>query len=83
MGFGALGRVAGGYNKVNDELTANDAMVGNQQKADNFLGNWMSTKLPELITGLAVRVVDDGSGTVAKEVLDAGKGEGFLGGLFR
>lgn len=83
MGFAALGRVAGGYNKVNDELTAGDAMVGNQQKADNFLGNWMSTKLPELITNLAIRVVDDGSGTVAKEVLDAGKGEGFLGGLFR
>ena len=83
MGFAALGRVAGGYNKVNDELTAGDAMTGNQEKADNFLGNWMSTKLPEVITGLAVRVVDDGSGTVAKEVLEAGKGEGFLGSLFR
>jgi hypothetical protein len=43
----------------------------------------MGTKLPELITGLAVRVVDDGSGTAAKEIIDAGKGEGFFGGIFR
>ena len=83
MGLAAIGRVAGGYNKVNDELTAGDAVVSGQDKANNFLGNWMNEKLPELITGLAIRVVDDGSGTVAKEVMDAGRGEGFLGGLFR
>ena len=80
---GSVAPIVGGYNEVNDKLTAGDAMIGNQQKADNFLGTWMNEKLPEIITGLAVRVVDDGSGTVAKEVLDAGKGEGFLGGLFR
>ena len=83
MGFGMLGRIAGGYNSANDKISGDTAFTGNQQQADNFLGNWISTKLPEMVTNLAIRVVDDGSGTVAKEVLDAGKGQGFLGGLFR
>ena len=83
MGFGMLGRIAGGYNSANDKISGDAAFTGNQQQADNFLGNWISTKLPEMVTNLAIRVVDDGSGTVAKEVLDASKGEGVLGGLFK
>ena len=83
MGFGMLGRIAGGYNTTNDKISGDTAFTGSQQQADNFLGNWINNKLPELVTNLAIRVVDDGSGTVAKEVLDAGKGEGFIGGLIK
>ena len=83
MGFGMLGRIAGNYNTANDKISGDAAFTGNQQQADNFLGSWISTKLPEMVTNLAIRVVDDGSGTVAKEVMDAGKGEGFIGGLFK
>jgi hypothetical protein len=83
MGFGMLGRLAGNYNNANDAVTGHTSVVGGQDQAESFLGNWMGTKLPELITGLAVRVVDDGSGTAAKEIIDAGKGEGFFGGIFR
>ena len=38
-------------------------------------------KLPDAVTNLAIRVVDDGSGTIAKEVLDAGTDESFITGL--
>ena len=80
---GIVGHIAGGYNKVNDTLTEGNAMTGSAVDANNFLNNWIKVKLPEVITGLAMRVTDDGSGIIAKEVLDAGKGEGFLGNLFK
>ena len=83
MGFGMLGRIAGNYNSVNDKISGDSAFTGDRERADNFLGNWMQEKLPEMVTNLAIRVVDDGSGTVAKEVLDAGEGGGFIGGLFK
>ena len=83
MGFGLIGNLASKYNTVNDKLTESNAMTSGNEAAGNFLTGWMTEKLPEIITGLAVRVVDDGSGTVAKEVLDAGKGDGFIGNIFR
>ena len=83
MGFGMLGNLAGKYNSVNEKITGDTAFSGSQEQADNFLGNWINSKLPGLITDLAIRVVDDGSGTVAKEILDAGQGGGILGGLFK
>ena len=83
MGFGTLGRIAGNYNSANDKITGDTAVVSGGENADNFLGNWIQNKLPEMVTNLAIRVVDDGSATVAKEVLDASKGEGFFGGLFK
>ena len=80
---GIVGHIAGGYNKVNDTLTEGNAMTSSPVEANSFLNNWINVKLPEVITGLAMRVVDDGSGTIAKEVMDAGKGEGFLGSLLK
>ena len=81
MGLSLLGKIAGNYNKTNDTLTAGEAIINGAESTQDFLGNWMTNKLPEIITGLAVRVVDDGSGTIAKEIGDAAKGDGFLGGL--
>ena len=83
MGFRAVGRAAEGYNTMNDTVNAGDAFTSNREKAGNFLNTWMNEKLPEMITGLAVRVVDDGSGTIAKEILDAGTDKSFLGTIFR
>ena len=70
MGFRTVGRVAEGYNTANETmLGAQDEMSG---KGQGFLQDWITNRLPEMVTGLAIRVVDDGSGTIAKEVLDAG-----------
>ena len=83
MGFRAVGRVADGYNHLNDQMNSGAAVTGTQQDSNNFLSTWMTEKLPEMITGLAVRVVDDGSGTIAKEILDAGTDRSFFGTVFR
>ena len=78
MGLNLIGKLAGEYNTVNDSMNANLATVGTQDQAENFLGTWINEKLPEMITGLAMRVVDDGSGTIAKELIDAGTDENFI-----
>jgi len=83
MGFRAVGRAAEGYNTINDQMNAGSAFTGTREDAGNFLNTWMTEKLPEMITGLAIRVVDDGSGTIAKEVLDAGTDKSFIGNLFK
>ena len=82
MGLATIGRVASNYNNANDAVNAGNAFTGSQDNANNFLHTWINEKLPEMITGVAVRVVDDGSGTIAKEVLDAGTDKSFLGSLF-
>ena len=81
MGFATAGRVMGGYNTANEQLSGAQAEV--DQNSGGFLKDWITNKLPDLVTGLAVRVVDDGSGTIAKEVLDAGTDQSFIGGLFK
>ena len=81
MGLATIGRVAGGYNTVNDQVRgAQDEVGGSTQ---GFLNDWITNRLPEMVTGLAIRVVDDGSGTIAKEVLDAGTDQSFIGNLFK
>ena len=80
MGFRAVGRAAEGYNTINDKMRGAQDEVGNTQ---GFLQDWITNRLPEMVTGLAVRVVDDGSGTIAKEILDAGTDRSFLGTMFR
>ena len=81
MGLATVGRVAGGYNTANDRMRgAQDEVSGNSQ---GFLQDWITNRLPDMVTNLAIRVVDDGSGTIAKEVLDAGTKESFIGSLFK
>ena len=80
MGFRAVGRAAEGYNTMNDKMRGAQDEVGGSQ---NFLNDWITNRLPEMVTGLAIRVVDDGSGTIAKEVLDAGTDRSFLGTIFK
>ena len=80
MGFRAVGRAAEGYNTMNDKMRGAQDEVGGSQ---NFLNDWITNRLPEMVTGLAIRVVDDGSGTIAKEVLDAGTDRSFLGTSFK
>ena len=82
MGFRAVGRAAEGYNTVNEQVMGGAAETG-APEAGNFLVDWVTNKLPDMVTDLAVRVVDDGSGTIAKEVLDAGQDQSFIGTLFR
>ena len=50
-----------------------------------FLQNWITTKLPEAVIGLATRVAgrEDGSGFIANEAIKAGTDENFMGGLLR
>ena len=81
MGFGVLGRVASGYNTANETL--NNAQAEANRNPGGFLKDWIMEKLPDAVTNLAIRVVDDGSGTIAKEVLDAGQDKSFIGGLFK
>ena len=81
MGLAAVGRAAEGYNTVNDRMRGAQDEVGNSTQG--FLQDWITNRLPEMVTGLAIRVVDDGSGTIAKEVLDAGTDQSFIGGLFK
>lgn len=81
MGFRAVGRAAEGYNTIND--TVRGAQDEVNQSSQGFLQDWITNRLPEMVTGLAIRVVDDGSGTIAKEVLDAGTDRSFLGTIFR
>ena len=84
MGLAIFGKVADGYNKVNDSIAAGRVGTTTQEEADNFLGNWIREKLPEAITGLAATIVDDGSGAIAKSALDAGtKDSNIFGTLFR
>ena len=81
MGLATVGRVASGYNTANDTMRgAQDEVGGNTQ---GFLNDWITNRLPEMVTGLAIRVVDDGSGTIAKEVMDAGTDQSFIGNLFK
>jgi len=81
MGFRAIGRAAEGYNTANDTIRgAQDEVSGGSQ---GFLQNWITNRLPEMVTNLAIRVVDDGSSTIAKEVLDAGTDKSFIGNLFK
>ena len=79
MGFKSVGRVAEGYNTANETLSGARAEVS--QSPGGFLKEWIMEKLPDAVTNLAIRVVDDGSGTIAKEVLDAGTDESFITGL--
>ena len=81
MGFRTVGRAVENYNTVNDTMRgAQDEMSSGSQ---GFLKDWITERLPEFVTGLAIRVVDDGSGTIAKEVLDAGTDQSFVGSLFK
>ena len=82
MGFRAVGRAAEGYNTVNEQMRAAEADV-QAPNAGNFLSDWVTNRFPEMVTDLAIRVVDDGSGTIAKEVLDAGQDKSFIGNLFK
>ena len=79
MGFKSVGRIAEGYNTANETLRGGQAEVN--RSPGGFLKDWIMDKLPEAVTNLAIRVVDDGSGTIAKEVLDAGTDESFITGL--
>ena len=81
MGFASAGRVVGGYNSANETLSGAQAEAN--RSPGGFLKEWIMDKLPDAVTNLAIRVVDDGSGTIAKEVLDAGTDESFVGGLFK
>ena len=81
MGFKTLGQVAEGYNNVNAQIKGAQEEV--RQSSDNFLADWITNRLPDMVTNLAIRVVDDGSGTIAKEVLDASTDKSFISNLFK
>ena len=83
MGFRAVGRAAEGYNTVNEQVNLAKDETGASQNPGNFLNTWVQERLPDWVKNLAIRVVDDGSGTIAKEVLDAGQDKSFVAGLFR
>ena len=80
MGFKSVGRAVEGYNTINDQMKG---AKDETSRSNNFLTQWITDRLPDVVTNLAIRVVDDGSGTVAKEVLDAGQDKSFLSGLFK
>ena len=84
MGLQFIGKLADGYNTVNDTIAMGKGQVGDPEAASGFLNTWMTEKLPELLTGLATTIVDDGSGRIAKEMIDAGTDESHIfGKLFR
>ena len=80
MGFRALGKVTDGYNTLNDEIKGKQDEV---KRSDQFLSEWIKEKIPDMITNLAIRVVDDGSGTIGKATLDAGQDKSFIENLFK
>ena len=80
MGFKTVGKIAEDFNTINDTVKAGGDFV---QDAGGFLNTWMKDRLPELVSDLAIRVVDDGSGTIANEVLNAGTDKGLISSLFK
>ena len=84
MGLALIGKLADGYNTVNDTVAAGKGQSGNVAAATGFLDNWITNKLPEVITGLASSIVDDGSGAIAKNMIDAGTDDSHIfGNVFR
>ena len=73
--------------KVNDLVgiakSADDRLMESRPDSQNFLSSWIQTRLPEFVTGIATRIVDDGSGTFAKEALNMGTDPQLMGGVFR
>ena len=53
--------------------------------AGAFLQDWITTKLPEAVVGLATRVAgrEDGSGFIANEAIKAGTDQNFMGGILQ
>ena len=84
MGLAFIGKLANGYNKVNDTIGAEKAHIGTHDEANNFLDNWIKVKLPEAITGLASTIVDDGSAAITQSALDVGtKESNIFGSIFK
>ena len=75
------------FGKVNDFIggakSADDTLIESRPDSQNFLSNWIQNRLPEFVTGLATRIVDDGSGTFAKEALSMGTDPQLMGGVFK
>ena len=75
------------FGKVNDLIggakSADNTLMENRPDSQSFLSNWIQNRLPEFVTGLATRVVDDGSGTFAKEAISMGTDPQLMGGVFR
>ena len=80
MNFGFIKDVLG---RMGDQSDLSQTRPDAQVNPGEFLSDWVNTRLPEFITGLATRVVDDGSGTLANEALKAGRDENYMGGVFR
>ena len=83
MGLRLLGRFGDMAGHADDGIKDRSLENTEGDKAQGFLRNFIDDKLPSLITNLAIRVVDDGSGSVAKGMLDAGTDKNFMGGIFR
>ena len=84
MGLALIGKLADGYNTVNDTIAAGKGQTGDAAAASGFLDNWITNKLPEVITGLASSIVDDGSGAIAKDMIEVGTGDSHIfGNVFR
>ena len=55
------------------EANVSDRMHPKQNPdSQGFLKNWINQQLPDAVMGLASRVVDDGSGFLAEQALNAG-----------
>ena len=77
MNFGVINDALG---KAGDQ---SDLVNDSKRSAAGFLQDWMHDKLPGVLQGLAMRIVDDGSATMGMEILKAGKDPNYMGGIFR
>ena len=82
MGFGLIKTALG---QAQDQIfDRGGEMIQSAPDAGAFLQDWVTTKLPQAVVGLATRVAgrEDGSGFIANEALKAGR-DPNIGALFK